>query len=148
MCKGLCAEKWIDTVVNLHKARWRRAANASRTGKVYVSFDNAQWHNEAAFYAAVRKMGLAGRVERLPLPPGSPDLHKVVEHTIGLLKRNLTDEVMNDARLRTVEQFQLAAERVFRRISTAGIQKDIDSLPLTYQAVIDAEGGWPPKKAR
>lgn len=149
MCKGLCTEKWIDLVIRKHSAHWHRAWQVSKTGKAYVSFDNAAWHNEEEFYAAVKKMHLGGKVERIPLPPGSPDVHKVVEHVIGLLKRLLNKALREDATLCTMKQYKKKAEQIFNHIiKTSGIQKDIASLPSTYEAVLAAGGGWAPPKKR
>lgn len=81
--------------------------------------------------------------------PGSPDVHKVVEHVIGLLKRLLNKALREDATLCTMKQYKKKAEQIFNHIiKTSGIQKDIASLPSTYEAVLAAGGGWAPPKKR
>lgn len=79
----------------------------------------------------------------------SPDLHKVVEHVHAYLdqalqawRRSLWPEKPTDV------QCKEKLEQLFYAIKARSIADDVDSLPATYQAVIDNAGLYAPPPLR
>lgn len=58
----------------------RKRGDPDWDGTVWVSFDNAPWHKGVV---------LPERVQRVLLPPYSPDLHCVIEHVFGRIEPRL-----------------------------------------------------------
>lgn len=111
---------------------------------VLLSYDNASWHNWDDVVATLVRAPLPLVVRKLPLPAQSPDLHKVIEHLIGDLKRKVNRCLMDKPHIRTKEQIKAEFERVWREdIKADGIRKDIRSLEGTYTVVSTtrADGG-------
>lgn len=110
-----------------------------------VSYDNDKVHTGAD----LRQAGIEAE-DRFPLPACSSDMHKVVEHVHGWLTAKMQKwlEKQDDVRL-TAEQCKEKLERLFFKYCTAeSISADVATLKATYQAIIDAQGGYPPKEFR
>ena len=115
------------------------------------SFDNASIHDVALLS---EEMDFDGN-DRVPLPPRSPDMHKVIEHVFGTLEGAMQKKLHDNPGLCTAEQYKKVLEKLFRKVITAdSVRKDIKSLKGTYDMIRkcrDAggvEGGWPPSKYR
>jgi hypothetical protein len=102
---------------------------------------------------------------RMPLPAYAPDLHKVVEHSIGRLKRQFRAVLVHAARCCNPKQLAGLLRRTFANLDPVAIQKDVASMPLTCQVIAGArgstvtdpqtqkewpctEGGWAPRRLR
>lgn len=112
---------------------------------VWFSWDNATWHKDIS----VLKADGMPTVNQLPLPPLSHDLHKVIEHVIGNLKRKAVRHVVTH-KLKDVKQIKDAVEKIFyEEIKAESLQADIMSLRDTYKIVASkvekggTAGGWP-----
>lgn len=93
------------------------------------------------------KLGIDGQL-LLP-PPYSPDLHKVVEHVHAQLCQEFYKWLHGSEPLHDIQAYFAQLEKIFKKIITAkSIQKDVQSLLQTYDAVIECEGQYPPKKFR
>jgi len=120
-------------------------------GGVYVSWDNARWHNPGTLLD-----GCKGLVfHRMPVPPQSHDIHKVTEHVINNLKR-AADKYLNEhPEIQKLEDIKAAFTKLFfQEMKREGIRRDIRSLRATYRVInySKAKGGvargWAPKKYR
>lgn len=126
----------------MHIKRARDAAKArgvdpeDTDAPIYYSWDNApaNWSNDdmpdGAFEA----------VYRLPLPPYSPDMHKVIEHCMAHIKRALLRFAHETPELCTPETLQQQAKLAFESITVESIYNDVWSLPTTYAVVAGEEG--------
>ena len=88
--------------------------------------------------------------DRFDLPACSSDMHKAVEHIHGWLQMKMQDwlERQEEQRL-TVEACKQELQRLFFEVLQASsIAADVATLKATYQAIVDAQGGYPPKKFR
>jgi hypothetical protein len=116
------------------KARGVDAEDMDAT--IYYSWDNApaNWRNEDM------PSGGFDTACRLPLPPNSPDLHKVIEHCMAHIKGWLQRCVDEDPFKCTPAYLQEQAELAFKSITAESIRRDVASLPTTYAVVAGEEG--------
>lgn len=108
------------------------------------SFDNPPIHNKAP----LASIGMQ-QAERVDLPPCSPDMHKVIEHVFGSLTGGMNASLARDPALRSTPMYKAELERLFHAMITPeGVGRDVESLPDTYQGILDVGGGWPDKTLR
>lgn len=107
------------------------------------SFDNDKIHQNRLALAFLK----INRNNRYPLPPNSPDMHRVVERCIGRLKAAFSTWLYDHPGKRTMRDYQNAFKELFFSTQTADvIDKDVRKLPTLYPYIIKANGGWPPKR--
>lgn len=99
-------------------------------GGPYYSWDNASFHTSMKLEDVGLTIG-----DLWDLPPNSPDMHKVIEHVVGRVKRELRNALCDNANLATVNDLKTECKRVFFGITAESVQKDIDSLPSTYKHI-------------
>lgn len=130
----MTAEEFAETVVEV-----KDESNACvlshpefySKGGPYYSWDNAAWHQAVS----LDQVGLT-QGDKWQLPPNSPDMHKVIEHVVGNVKRALRDKLADNANITSAQQLRDAFVEVFyEEISKDSIRKDIDSLPNTYKHI-------------
>ena len=108
------------------------------------SYDNPPIHNKAP----LEEIGMQ-QSERVDLPPRSPDMHKVIEHVFGTLTGGMNASLAKDPAMKSAPQYKAELERLFASMITSeSVSKDVESLPATYQGILDVEGGWPDKSLR
>lgn len=99
-------------------------------------------------------VGPQGSPFRAPLPPYSPDMHKVIEHVFNtssqILKVEVFPAVIANGRNHpsggySVDVWPKVVEGTVRAIPLSSIQNDVRSLPDTYRYVIDHGGDWVPR---
>jgi hypothetical protein len=145
------------------KATFEKAAQDNTA--VFVSWDNAPIHN---FKQRLAELGLDA-TKLIALPPHSPDLHQLIEHVFGRLKRalvvalyymgwqNATPEKVRDAVLSLLDNTRDTV------CTPALLQKDLKNLINCYKIVEapysrmilindhyvhGSAGDWPPKGYR
>jgi hypothetical protein len=151
--KKLTAAEFLDVMRNVKtKTDACKEANPKyyKIGGPYYSWDNASWHQAAD----LSTIGIKHE-HRLPLPPNSPDMHKVIEHVVGNTKRRMKECLCDNAALTSVKDVKKAMEKVFyTKNKVTSIRKDINSLPGTYKIIHDklcaggTEGNWAPARCR
>lgn len=126
-----------------------------------LSIDNPNFHNVKELIN-LRK---PGHWSHLPLPSYSPDLHQVIEHLFGQLKRQLVNDIYKEANWDAIDMAWLRQWVVgfCQQITPAQIKHAVAKLPDVYRVVAaDAgtlvqvgdsliegvQGGWPPKRFR
>lgn len=87
-------------------------------------------------------------IVRVPLPPRSPDMHKVIEHIFGHLTTQMNASLAKDDQLKGVAKYKAELERLFHAYPTKSVKKDVLSLPKTYAEIVKVQGDWPPSKFR
>lgn len=111
------------------------------------SFDNDRIHMNPGTLASLK----INYKNRFPLPPNSPDMHRVVEHCIGRLKTAFRKWLYAHPRARTIKQYQAALASLFyKRAGVAGataIRKDVNKLPALFKEIRAVKGGWPSKRS-
>lgn len=147
--KGKVAKGFAyQEVVHLYKdgikpaCQQKVATHPHFKGQVIYSFDNDSAHTKALPY--LEEAGVLNGSNRAPLPSLSPDMHKVVEHTHGLLMNHF-NEMMEDLddSPRTVEFYiEKLREIFFREVTPEIIAKDTKSLRATFTAIIAADGAY------
>jgi hypothetical protein len=113
-------------------------------GPIMWSYDNASIHLNQ------RMMGAIGmdKQDRLPLPPLSGDMHKVIEHVHPRLCEAMKLWVMQQGKVLKPQQYMdKMAEIFFKIIKPEQIANDCKSLPATYREVVKHQGKNISKKA-
>ena len=105
---------------------------------LHFSYDNPPIHRNLPLQDVVR----------VPLPPRSPDMHKVIEHKFGILTRQMNASLAKDDQLKGVAKYKAELERLFHSISAESVHKDVLSLESTYSEILKVQGNWPPAKFR
>lgn len=116
-----------------------------RLGGPYYSRDNASWHQ----WADLGGIGINSE-DLFPLPPYSPDMHKVIEHVVNNTWQRFQEYLLEHPSITTPAKVRAAFEHVFYTCNkVCSISQDIDSLPATYTVVHakkeagGTEGNWP-----
>lgn len=126
--------------------KWR-AATLGVGGPQY-SFDGASAHWSVD---ALEELGIVGDV-RFPLSPKSPDMHKVIEHVFGRLKKVFREWLYHYPAPRDARAYMEKVEHLFwHDPDMAGahvIRKEVESLRATYDKVVEYKGGVIPKAWR
>lgn len=132
-------EQWIGQLwQKLHTRRYQRKLPAGVSYK--LAFDNAGVHKGAN----LQQFGIqAGDI--LHTPPYSSDMQKVVEHAHANLYHGMQDwllqpEQQNRGKL-PIEDCKAKHDALFYNMTEA-IQKDVLSLPATYDEIIQKQGGY------
>lgn len=111
--------------------------------RVLWSYDNDKIHQDITLQAALKVGGRA----RAPLPPYSHDIHRVVEHALGRLKRAFNLWLYTHPGKRTMEGYMAAVQDIFyTQITAKSIRREVKKLPSVYRAIKEAKGDWPPRK--
>jgi hypothetical protein len=136
VAKSTTAEEFEDNmqlVVCISRRKLRRLKPKPLHAK--YSWDN----NQIQAAADITKMGLRQR-HRAPLPAYSPDMHQIVEHTIGKIKKDLMHAVLAHEGPMTSATAQRLAKRVFKGISASSIHANKEKLVSCWQAIAAPAG--------
>lgn len=143
--------EFCDVVEDIQEAASSRVVpllSAFQGQELVWSFDNDRIHQAAL--PELQGRGLISNSNRAPLPPHSPDMHKVVEHCIGRLTSMVNAELADTEDIQqSVGHWKARMEHFFyNHITAESIARDVSSLPATYQAIVDVAGAWPAKRYR
>lgn len=106
------------------------------------SFDNDKIHQNKLRLAYLK----INANNRFPLPPNSPDMHRVVERTIGRLKDKFRSWLYDNPGKRTMAEYRAELQRLFKQtVTVEGMESEVRKLPKLWRAILTAKGGWPPK---
>ena len=146
--KGCTAEEW-ESVIAYFKGvvaramlgkTWQEAAGRHRP---WWSFDNDKIHQNRMRLAYLK----INANNRFPLPPNSPDMHRVVERCIARLKGDFKDWLYAHPAKRDMAEYRKALLKLFKDGQTADvIDRKVKKLPKLWPFILRAQGGWPPKK--
>jgi hypothetical protein len=121
-------------------------SNGRSLGPIY-SFDNDKAHS--GDHSKVPDL------ERVPLPPRSPDMHRTVERSIGNLTRAFNNELFNNPTMRTAKEYMAKLKDIAPRAITAEmIWKDVMGLRKLHEEISKplskggTYGGWASPKYR
>lgn len=117
------------------------------------SYDHAGSHDTAEVEEILEGMGISQQEScRCPLPPLSPDFHRVIEHVHGIVCNAFRKELRNMSYKRTVSSYKKLYEKLFyERIKAESLQKDINGLRAMWEVVSTpvSQGGtggnWAPQ---
>lgn len=154
----MTTEEFEDIITVMWPDVKRQLAEKGYAAK--LSYDNAQQQRTAD----LARMGVQPG-EKVDLPPYSPDMHKVIEHTFHRLKKAVYNYLYTLGREATSEDVQEAVRICFMLEAEAEtIKKDSDSLIDTYRCIaagkdeewedrhgnrhLGSGGNWPPAKYR
>jgi hypothetical protein len=118
----------------------RLEAGLRRNEQFILCLDHATVHNQAT-----QILGQGWQL--LPHPPHSPDCNKPIEHIHGQLDKKMKQWLVSLREQQpsvnpTVEQCQTQLLNYFNAIPTASIAADIATLPDTWQAIVNENGGY------
>jgi hypothetical protein len=114
------------------------------------SFDHAPIHEASGWEHIIHDAS-----KRLPLPPYSADMHRVVEHSHGIIASEFQKWLYKNPTLNQPVDYQNAVREIaYKHITPASVEADVKKLKPLYSKVATpkAEGGtggeWPGKKMR
>lgn len=118
------------------------------------SLDNATVHTAAVQdWEECAAMGIIGRA--VFVPPYSPDLHQLIEHAHANTVRHFKEKLVvrnqePGGPYKTVADMFRDIKASFEEVNTpVAIAANLKKLlEVTYPAVIELEGGWPPASKR
>jgi hypothetical protein len=140
--KDITTEEFNDILAELKQVLLskRREARLKRGEKFIICVDEASVHKDA-------EQILAPEMEKLPHAPHSPECNKPVEHCHGQVDAKMKAWLVEWRRQHptgnpTPDQCKAAVADAFRSIPTASIAADVATMPDTWQAIVDAGGGF------
>lgn len=115
-----------------------------RTDKFWLCLDHASVHNQVIDV-------LGSQVKLWPQPAHSPDCNKPIEHVHAQVDAGVHAWLVEVRQQQphhriTVAECMAKVEQVFYSIPTSSIKADVESLPSTWEAIIDNLGGYVPNK--
>lgn len=148
--KGCTNQEWAHVMENVMAAAERRRASSGAwpAGQPCTwSFDNDKIHQKLETLIALK----INHKNRFPLPPNSPDMHRVVERCIGRLKTAFRKWMYAHPTSRTMQQYQQALTTLFftnKQIAgSTALTKDVKKLPGLFKEILAAKGSWPSKRS-
>ena len=115
---------------------WRAALG---TAAPIWSFDNDAIHQNPTTLASLQ----INTRNRFPLPPNSPDMHRVIERVVGRVKAAYAAWLHDHPTPRSPAGYQAALLALFRQTQTAAvISKDVANLPALWPSIIKNKGDW------
>ena len=151
--KGCTNQEWSNVM-----ATFKEVIAAARTSTTWLaggggacreiySFDNDRIHQNVETLSSLQ----INDRNRYPLPPNSPDMHRVVERCIARLKGAFSTWFYQHPGQRSMAQYRAELERLFFHDTSVATPKiisaEVDELPTLFPLIITAQGGWPPKHA-
>jgi hypothetical protein len=117
------------------------------------SYDHAGHHDTADVNERLARIGITQQdSSRCPLPPVSPDFHRVIEHVHAIVCGAFNKKLRTLKGKRTAKYYQRVFKRTFHSVIKAStIQKDILGLPELWTTVSASkadggtEGDWAPQ---
>lgn len=116
--------------------------------KPMYSFDNASIHKAALTHGMVDEWGF-NHQQRLSLPPYSPDMHRVIEHTHGTATVAFRRWLYENPAKTTAEEYKQAFKQIYNKVNNqASVYKDVKTLKALYDWVWDNDGDMSPTHMR
>ena len=110
-----------------------------------MSFDNATVHTDPEVLAA---LGLKAGFNWLVLPARSPDLHRAIERVHARICAKFQDWLYEDDQY-SMWGYCLKLFKIFMTTETKETtMKDLDSIHLLYDRVLELKGRYPEKHFR
>lgn len=119
--------------------------------KIQENLPIFSYDNPGVHFGGDTVVGPQGSPSRAPLPPYSPDMHKVIEHVFNtssqILKTQVFPAVIADHRDRplSVKTWKKIVEGTVKGTPLSSIRKDVNSLRKTYRYIIKHGGEWAPR---
>jgi hypothetical protein len=126
------------------------SATTFRNGvQILYSFDNAKIHESAVSRGLLDMYDWKAAKDRLTLPPYSPDMHRVIEHSHGTATYAFRQWLYQNPDKNTLQDYKEGFEMVYKQVNTpAVIRKDVAGLTELYSWVHNNRGEMAPKKMR
>jgi hypothetical protein len=149
------AVKVLGPTVKAAKAKLKNHPAISKGTELLFSYDSARIHTSAMKLVD----GASGKLlletygfkdtQRLLLPPYSPDMHRVIEHTHGTAVVQFEHWLYQNPKKCTMEEYKQAFETIYRKCCSArAIAADVAGLPELYNWIYHHDGNWAPNKLR
>ena len=108
------------------------------------------WDNDRVHKGADLSEVCITAEQRYYLPELSSDMHGVVEHCHAFLQARMLKWLeQQDRKTLTVDTCKTELERIFyNELSIESIQKDVEALTDTYEAIVLNNGGYVTKRCR
>lgn len=129
-------EEFEDILEQVHLKVLQKIRERGETWTPLYSWDHTNLHESINF----QKVGFSAE-QRVDLGVKAPDMHQVIEHVFGDMKRRLHARLQKESYKVTGRQCQVFAKNIFENEITAeGIAQNVVGLPLVYQMISTAKG--------
>ncbi len=110
------------------------------------SYDNPRIHTNPAM---LQRLGIWPGINSFPLPPKSPDMHRIIERVHGRICTRFRDWLANQPQKQTIQACIAKLEEIFRKFETPAVhQHDIASYHEMLQQIVEKQGAWPERPYR
>ncbi len=118
------------------------------------SYDNPRIHTNPQM---LERLGIipnsfplpSGPCNTFPLPPKSPDMHRIIERVHGRICTKFRKWLLDQSPKQSIQACVVALQRIFSETETASMyRKDIASYPEMLQQIVAKEGSWPERRYR
>ena len=138
--KDLMAAVYFQLLDPVKAAKWVKLCGGSHSWAAVpvYSFDNPRIHTDPA---TLWELMIITNLNRLVLPPTSPDLHKVIEHSHGVICGRFQQWLNEDDTEFEMAGYCRVLQHIFHtKLTPESIQKDVETLTKTYEAVVERGG--------
>jgi len=136
--------KFKDIAMQLTDAKFGHDPELVARMQPIFSYDNIKLHEGAE--------GVIDPSERAPLPPYSPDMHKVIEHVFNWLSEAFRVHVLaaiiadnHGGKIYRLQTWYKIIEGLTKAYETEWVQADIKTLKSIYAVIIENEGRHAPR---
>jgi hypothetical protein len=113
------------------------------------SFDNANIHISAIQNGMLAAYDWSEDKDRLALPPYSPDMHRVIEHSHGTGVNAFRRWLYQNPSKNTLQDYKEGLEMCYTKANTADvIARDVGGLKELYDWIYHNNGDMAPKEMR
>lgn len=148
---GVTGKEFADKVMRRFKRKAEEVLAKNHIEEsLVVSYDHAGAHDSAQAEELLEKIGITQDAQsRMPLPPLSPDFHRVIEHVHAIASRAFDVKLRNTEGRRTINKYkEMYEEAFYEAVNADSVQADIRGLKLLWEHVRKStqeggsEGDW------
>jgi hypothetical protein len=149
--KTFCAAEFTDCTKQFEgiAAKVLEEAYGEDQEKIQQNQPIFSWDNASVHVGGDKVIGPKGTPFRAPLPPHSPDMHKVIEHVFNRCAnyfKHIVPALFHECEHHTLALWpQLVESYLFHVEQLQWVRADVDSLKKTYQFIKDHNGDVCPR---
>lgn len=133
--KTITREEFEDILKVVHQQVLQKIRDSGEHWEPLYSWDHTNLHEDIAY----PRVGFREN-QRVKLGVKAPDMHQVIEHVFGAVKRNFMAQLYRvDFKITGASAQKLCREVSEQTINKEGIKSNLDKLPLLYKIIATAK---------
>lgn len=110
------------------------------------SYDNPRIHTNPDM---LQRLGINPDLNAFPLPPKSPDMHRIIERVHGRICTRFRKWLADQPQKQTIQACIAKLREIFFQTETPTVhQNDIASYHEMLQQIVERQGAWPERRYR